>query len=227
MFLASVGMADLDTKTDKDIVKFVEEREIARNALQMTSNINANSAYSKARKNGGSPASADDTMLSKKLSMKGKCSSCQIEINLYKKYRSGKMNKDPFRQCLACYKKKPSKQAVSDSAAESETLAVMSFVGSLDLQENANANVEEEATASSRASIGSEHVLEEESGDKFVNTILNDCNSQLMIPIDTSKVCALETKNQTGNKTCANRSHIVLDHHIFCLLYTSPSPRDS
>ena len=36
-----LGMADLDAKTDKDIVKFVEEKEIARNALASSGSANA------------------------------------------------------------------------------------------------------------------------------------------------------------------------------------------
>ena len=43
-----LGMENLDSKTDKDIVKFVEEKEIARNAIQASSsNKNTLSGYNK------------------------------------------------------------------------------------------------------------------------------------------------------------------------------------
>ena len=43
-------MPELDEKSDKDIIKFVEEKEIARNALQMTSTNAGMSSYNKNRK---------------------------------------------------------------------------------------------------------------------------------------------------------------------------------
>ena len=92
-------MRDLDTKSDKDIVTFVEEKEIARNALQMSSNNAGISSYSKYQKLPGKSET------SKKLVMRAKCQKCNKEISPYKQYPSGKLNTEPFSLCCLYWKK--------------------------------------------------------------------------------------------------------------------------
>ena len=125
-----LGMTDLDTKSDKDIVKFVEEKEIARNALQMTTSTNAVSSYSKARK------LLDSNDISKKLAMRGRCQTCNKEIPLFKQYRGGKLNKDQFKVCSSCWKKanmsKQPQDAKKEAAGPSEASAILSFIGALE-----------------------------------------------------------------------------------------------
>ena len=88
-------MAELDDKSDKDIVKFVEEKEIARNALQMSSTNAGMSNYNKNRKGNQS------NDITKKLALRGKCQTCSKEIALYKQFsNSGKLNKEPFKTCV-------------------------------------------------------------------------------------------------------------------------------
>lgn len=74
-----LSMRDLDAKSDKDIVTFVEEKEIARNALQMSSNNAGISTYSKGQKK--IPEKSDT---SKKLALRAKCQKCSKEISPYK-----------------------------------------------------------------------------------------------------------------------------------------------
>ena len=97
-----LAMPELDSSSDKDIVKFVEEKEIARNALQTTLSTNAVSTYNKERKSGEGDA---NSAAKKKLSLRGKCGNCALEISLYKQYRGGKMNREPFKFCVSCHKK--------------------------------------------------------------------------------------------------------------------------
>ena len=133
-----LGMENLDSKTDKDIVKFVEEKEIARNALnasQSQSGIGALSSYGKSRKNGNAPP-ADEAVIKKKLAMKGKCATCQKDIALYKKYQNGKLNKEAFKMCIGCHKKTKPATKSNEENDTSEASAVMSFIGTLDLEEN-------------------------------------------------------------------------------------------
>lgn len=116
-----LGHPQLDDKCDKDVVTFVEEKEMAKNACHATSRteVNAMSTY---RKN-----SKDDTK--HKLTLKGKCSKCGTEIALYVRYRSGKMNKDPFEKCLKCFRIERDNK-LPKTLRDSETNA-LSFIESL------------------------------------------------------------------------------------------------
>ena len=91
-----LGHTQLDSKTDRDIVKFVEEKEMAKNACDETNRVDVN-AVTQYRKQ-----SKDDKK--QKLALKSKCSKCGKEYNLYMSYRSGKMNKDPFPTCIECFR---------------------------------------------------------------------------------------------------------------------------
>ena len=115
-----LGHPQLDDKADKDIVKLVEEKEMARNACLETgrAELNAVSAYRKQSKE--DTKQRDETK--HKLSLKGKCCKCGVEINLYTRYRSGKMNKDAFVSCLECFRAerdKPEKKGGGTSFIES------------------------------------------------------------------------------------------------------------
>ena len=67
------------------------------------------------------------------MTLRGRCAGCQVEIALYKKYPSGKLNKDAFKYCLGCHKKqrKPEVEKENTGASNtnsSEAGAVMSFL---------------------------------------------------------------------------------------------------
>ena len=127
-----LGWSSLDEKTDKEIVAFVEEKEIARNALTGSSNAAA-SGY---RKRNSQPKEQKGDRQSKqqqtidseekrKLGLKSKCPTCQAAFNLYTRFRSGVLNKDAFLLCRTCHK--------TAKAAESETGAIVSFVTALEV----------------------------------------------------------------------------------------------
>jgi ribosomal protein L44E len=132
-----LSMRDLDAKSDKDIVTFVEEKEIARNALQMSSNNAGISTYSKGQKK--IPEKSDT---SKKLALRAKCQKCSKEISPYKQYPSGKLNAEPFSLCVGCWKKaKPEKKQreknkeevpPTDSAGSGSANAIMSFISAVE-----------------------------------------------------------------------------------------------
>lgn len=116
-----LGNPQLDSKIDKDIVKFVEEKEMAKNACKETSraDINAMSAYRKQSK--------DDTK--HKLALKGKCNKCGKEFNLYMRYRSGKVNKEPFPTCVECFRIEKDKP--SNKGRVIENSALTNFIESM------------------------------------------------------------------------------------------------
>ena len=125
----------LDTKSDKDIVQLVEEKEIAKNACGDRSQISGITGYRKKLKQdstessrAGNPEDTNNANSNRtKLSLKGKCAICKQEMSLYIKYRSGKMNKDPFSTCVTCFKAKKA----PPSSKESETSVIASFIESL------------------------------------------------------------------------------------------------
>ena len=153
-----LSWAELDEKSDKDIVRFIEEKEIAKNAYSGNLATAAGmSSYMKSNRNGDDE---NKYSVKKKLAMKGKCSKCSSEIFLYTKYRSGKLNNDPFQMCLKCFKgtkamikqSQQSKDNAKDqkhSDSEYESSAITSFIGALDVHDYSIAE------QSSRASVKS------------------------------------------------------------------------
>ena len=158
-----LGHARLDSLTDKDIVAFVEEKEMAKNACDATgrSDVNGVSAYRKqsrennrnsnnsnnsnnssnnsnysnnnnnnSNNNSNNSNSNNNNMNARqKLALKGTCSKCGSEINLYTRYRSGKMNKDPFQTCIACFR--IDRDSPKSKGREIENSAVSNFIESM------------------------------------------------------------------------------------------------
>ena len=122
-----LGWSSLDEKTDKEIVAFVEEKEIARNALSGSTTA-ATSGYRKRASQQPLEEKSKRIKLQpkvdqeekRKLALKGKCPTCQTDYNLYTRFRSGQLNKEAFLLCQKCHK--------TAKAAESETGAIVSFV---------------------------------------------------------------------------------------------------
>ena len=126
-----LSITDLDSKTDKEVVQFVEEKEIALNAVGGSLSAAGISTYNRTKK-----TTEVDSVQKKKLAMKGKCKVCASEINLYKAYRgSGKTNKDPFDKCFACYKVSKPKDSSDGKGASTENSAIASFIGGVELIE--------------------------------------------------------------------------------------------
>ena len=116
-----LGIADLDKKSDTEIVELVEAKEMASKAFNSVSvsDTAGISDYRRSQKSsqhpGGQPSS--DDKLKEKLAMKGKCSECSKVISVYRKFQSGKLNKQPFKLCPTCYKasQKPDGNSISNT----------------------------------------------------------------------------------------------------------------
>ena len=133
-----LGWPELDTKTDKEVVTFVEEKEMAKKAWSgRAAGAASMSGYKKLPQN-------EDTDVKKKLTMKGKCSKCSAQISLYTRYRSGKLNRTPFQMCIRCFRERGSRDNVTDghdcnsgkkpSDGASESTAITSFIGAVNAQ---------------------------------------------------------------------------------------------
>ena len=79
-----------------------------------------------------------DNNAKKKLAMRGKCETCNVDISPYKQYKSGRLNKEPFKTCISCHKKaNPKKQDPGQKRTESsEASAILSFIGSIESLED-------------------------------------------------------------------------------------------
>ena len=145
-----VGWSELDNKSDREVVGFVEEKEIARNAVSgTTSALAAMSGYRRQQRNLLSESAnklqtkADPKALDekKKLSQKGKCLVCKLEIALYRKFRNGHINKEPFTMCQPCFKASKSVEAAGTAAnGDAEAAAVVSFLTSIEVVESCNSD---------------------------------------------------------------------------------------
>ena len=123
-----LGWAELDSKDDKGVVSFVESKEMAQSAWAgaQTSGTAGLSAYKKGSK---AEYETPEQTLKTKLALKGKCSKCNKEFPLYKRYQSGKINHTAFKICRRCHMEENSrsKSTYSGVSAETTTSAVESF----------------------------------------------------------------------------------------------------
>ena len=116
-----LGISDLDEKSDKDIVALVEAKEMAIKAWSSApvSDTAGLSNYRREQKSSAPPPTDDS--LREKLAAKGKCSECSKVISLYRRFQSGKLNKQAFKLCQGCYKAghRPSGNGTSSSSTNS------------------------------------------------------------------------------------------------------------
>ena len=68
--------------------------------------------------------------------MKGKCSTCNKEIAVYRRFPSGKINKLPFKQCTVCYRvsQKSSSSSISTQESPIDSASAVSgfFIGAVE-----------------------------------------------------------------------------------------------
>ena len=125
-----LGLADLDKKTDKELLKVVEEKELARNAMNhsSTANVAGVSAYHKTK---SQPAAKDphSTDVDSKLNKTSKCR-CGDSFKLFKRYSSGKTNKDAFKLCQKCYRKEK-RTSGKQAAAIEDDVPTNLFIGAI------------------------------------------------------------------------------------------------
>ena len=134
---------ELDSKNDKEVLAFIESKEIAQAAINkaMTTGTAGLSAYRKAQKkpdeqkNLAEQKHPADQSLRSKLSLKGKCAKCKKDILLFKRYQSGNVNKTAFTHCRSCHQStsQSTKADTSGVSADVTTSSVESFfIGGLE-----------------------------------------------------------------------------------------------
>ena len=130
---------ELDEKNDRELVAFVEAKEIARNAWNNTP-ISATAGISNYRKGSRHDNDGIEHSLKKKLQLKGTCSVCKREISLYKRFQNGRVNKRAFTSCQTCHKKANTSNSnnngvyLENGSEESESSAITSFfIGSIEV----------------------------------------------------------------------------------------------
>ena len=104
-----LSMQDLDKKSDQEVIDFAESKELAQAAF--------NSSAANIASNQGKILNQS---LKEKLALKGKCTKCNKEISLYKKYSSGKLNKKAFKMCAHCHKENSQTNSSDNSGVTEE-----------------------------------------------------------------------------------------------------------
>ena len=119
---------ELDSKDDKDVVAFIESKEIVQAAFSRahTTNNAGVSAYKKVPKQDTRPKT--DLSIKQKLALKGICKKCNTEISLYKRYQSGKINSTAFILCRQCHLEKIKDENASLSKSPGNTEPSMATV---------------------------------------------------------------------------------------------------
>ena len=101
-----LSLTDLDSKSARDIVCIVEEKETARNACfgATTTSVTAasTSSYRKQHRYSGKPEAKDSEQ--QKLNINGKCEKCGSQFPQFIKLSRGRINREPFRMCSSCFK---------------------------------------------------------------------------------------------------------------------------
>ena len=102
------GIADLDIRREalslkdihklsiNDVISFVEDREMARNATPVTNSLSALSSYRK-----GVPQAQHAAGISNKTAP---CPDCKKQFHKYKQRANGSWNTKPFSKCLDCWR---------------------------------------------------------------------------------------------------------------------------
>ena len=130
---------ELDEKNDRELVAFVEAKEIARNAWNNTP-ISATAGISNYRKGSHHENDGTEHSLKKKLQLKGTCGVCKKEISLFKRFQNRRVNKRAFTSCQTCHKKANVPNSnnnglyLENGSEESESSAITSFfIGSIEV----------------------------------------------------------------------------------------------
>ena len=138
-----LGWEELDSKNDKEVLTFIESKEIAQTAMNkaITTGTAGLSAYRKAQKKPDEQKTLTeqkdpaDQSLTSKLSLKGKCAKCRKDILLFKRYQNGNVNKTAFTHCRSCHRliNQSTKADTSGVSEDAPTSSVESFfIGGLE-----------------------------------------------------------------------------------------------
>ena len=122
---------DLDSKSTTDLVGFIEGKETSKKAWSGQPADAASSSGYKKKQNEQEP--------SKKLSLKGSCEKCGVQMSLFTRNKSGRINKTAFTKCFKCHKESfKSQESAVDGAkqeSESENSMIQGFIGSIETKQ--------------------------------------------------------------------------------------------
>ena len=131
------GVSGLDTLSVADLVSKIEAKETAREAVgahatnaitqyrrQQKERYKSNNNNSNNNNNNNNNNSINNKVGGQSGDKKneGQCSVCKTTIQLYKKLRSGKFNKQPFTECTSCWR-----QLKTNGSADSNEANAISF----------------------------------------------------------------------------------------------------
>ena len=126
-----LGWQDLDTKTALETVTFIENKEMARNALLHCNSGATMNALSHYRKQSRDPEKETKDEIKDKKSATGKCPVCRKTYRLFVFFkRSKKFNEKPFSTCFDCKTKTP-KSNNGEVSGLSMAGAVFSTLGAI------------------------------------------------------------------------------------------------
>ena len=214
-----LGWPELDEKSDKDLVAFIEAKELARNAWNSTP-ITGAAGLSNYRKDS---QGTTDQSLKAKLSLKGKCSVCSKTISLYALYTgSGRLNKQPYKMCKKCYKEckdndgqsKQDSSSVSSNSRPSESDMVATFIGSIEADSSATA-----IDFSAGTTVA--HDRDVTCPEVRVNSDVIKCepefshDSLLVDDLQIDEYTHISSVNTVSQMPFGEKKSIELDHHIF------------
>ena len=129
-----LSLTDLDSKSARDIVRIVEEKETARNACldSTTTSVTAasTSTYRKRNRNSGK----NDAKVSEqqKLNIMGECEKCGNQFPQFIKLAHGRINREPFLMCSSCFKLSKGGQH-HNGKSTAQTSSLDSFIGGISL----------------------------------------------------------------------------------------------
>ena len=122
---------ELDTKSAKDLVGFIEGKETAKNAWAGQSPLETAgvSSYKKSNKQ-------EEPDTKTKLSLKAKCAKCGVQISQFTRSRIGRVNRTPYTKCIKCHK-----ESIHDDRSDSKVNATSDattygFVSTVTLHES-------------------------------------------------------------------------------------------
>lgn len=104
---------ELDTKSAKDLVGFIEGKETSKNAWAGQTSLETAgvSSYKKSNKQ-------DEPDTKTKLSLKTKCTKCGVQMSQFTRNRIGRINRTPYTKCLKCHK-----DSIQDDRSDSKVNA--------------------------------------------------------------------------------------------------------
>ena len=148
--------SELDTKSDKDLVGFVEGKETSKKAWSgQVSDTAAVSTFRKAAKQ-------EEPDFKKKTSLKSKCTKCGVQIFQFTRNRTGRINRTAYTICIKCHRETSTEAHAEDSSdgaskIKSESSAIHGFISAVDSSTPAPEDIRPTESNSVQSSYSKKH----------------------------------------------------------------------